>query len=201
MSRDPSHQTWAEVWPLQGIDSLAGRLATLLLGEKSDTVADNFKIPHNFSRRFWFFPDKCSPWDSIHSLFSYLLTLHNKDDGSDYLAVGAGHLINRGRFQGLIVLNPSKYMVNIRKSHLRKSYLVGLPEVGLPESISHEKVPPQLLCIICTVLALLDSLDLTSYSKKCLVGRPWWVPATQPDPNFFFCYLNPTRTIFQNFRV
>ena len=23
-------------------------------------------------------------------------------------------------------------MVNIRKSHLRKSYLVGLPEVGLP---------------------------------------------------------------------
>ena len=104
MSRDPSHQTWAEVWPLQGIDSLAGRLATLLLGEKSDTVADNFKIPHNFSRRFWFFPDKCSPWDSIHSLFSYLLTLHNKDDGSDYLAVGAGHLIDRGRFQGLKVV-------------------------------------------------------------------------------------------------
>ena len=63
-------------------------------------------------------------------------------------------------------------MVNIRKSHLRKSYLVGLPEVGLPESISHEKVPPQLLCIICTVLALLDSLEPTSYSKKCLVGRP-----------------------------
>ena len=63
-------------------------------------------------------------------------------------------------------------MVNIRKSHLRKSYLVGLPEVGLPESISHKKVPPQLLCIICTVLALLDSLEPTSYSKKCLVGRP-----------------------------
>ena len=39
-------------------------------------------------------------------------------------------------------------MVNIRKSHLRKTYLVGLPEVGLLESISHQKVPPQLLCII-----------------------------------------------------
>ena len=57
--------------------------------------------------------------------------------------------------------------------------------MGLPESISHEKVPPQLLCIICTVLALLDSLEPTSYSKKCLVGRPWRVPATRPDPNFF----------------
>ena len=61
-------------------------------------------------------------------------------------------------------------MVNIRKSHLRKSYLVGLSEVGLPESISHQKVPPQLLCIICTVFALLDSFEPTSYSKKCLVG-------------------------------
>ena len=77
-------------------------------------------------------------------------------------------------------------MVNIRKSHFRKSYLVGLPEVGLPEAISHEKVPPQLLCIICTVLALLDSLEPTSYSKKCVVGRPGRVPATRPDPNFFF---------------
>ena len=57
-------------------------------------------------------------------------------------------------------------MVNIRKSHLRKSYLVGLPEVGLPESISHQKVPPQLLCIVCIVFALLDSFKPTSYSKK-----------------------------------
>ena len=42
-------------------------------------------------------------------------------------------------------------VVNIRKSHLRKSYLV-----GLPESISHQEVPPQLLCTICIVFALLD---------------------------------------------
>ena len=28
-------------------------------------------------------------------------------------------------------------MVNVRKFHLKKSYLVGFPEVGLPESISH----------------------------------------------------------------
>ena len=40
-------------------------------------------------------------------------------------------------------------MVNVRKSHLRKSYLAGLPEVWLSESISHQEVPPQLLCIIC----------------------------------------------------
>ena len=33
------------------------------------------------------------------------------------------------------------------------------------------------------------------------VSRVWRVPATRPDPNFFFCYPNPTRTIFQNFRV
>ena len=104
MSRDPSHQTWAEVWPLQGIESLAGRLATLLLGEKSDTVADNFKIPHNFIRRFWFLPDKCSPRDFIHFLFSYLLTLLDKDDRSAYLTVSAGYLIDRGRFQGLKVV-------------------------------------------------------------------------------------------------
>ena len=55
--------------------------------------------------------------------------------------------------------------VNIRKSHLRKTYLGGLPEVGLPESISHQKVPPQLLCIICTVFALQDSFEPARYSK------------------------------------
>ena len=52
------------------------------------------------------------------------------------------------------------WLVNIRKSHLRKTYLGGLPEVGLPESINHQKVPPQLLCIICTVFALQDSFEL-----------------------------------------
>ena len=56
-------------------------------------------------------------------------------------------------------------LVNIRKSHLRKTYLGGLPEVGLPESISHQKVPPQLLCIICTVFALQDSFESARYSK------------------------------------
>ena len=45
-------------------------------------------------------------------------------------------------------------MITLRKSHLRKSYLVGLSEVGLPESISHQKVPPQLLCFICSSIAL-----------------------------------------------
>ena len=34
---------------------------------------------------------------------------------------------------------------------VRKSCLVGLPEVGLPESISHQEVPPQLLCSIRTL--------------------------------------------------
>jgi hypothetical protein len=34
--------------PLQGFDSLADMLATLLFGEKSDTAAESFKIPHNF---------------------------------------------------------------------------------------------------------------------------------------------------------
>ena len=47
--------------------------------------------------------------------------------------------------------------VNVRRSHLKKSYLV-----GFPESISHQEVPPQLLCIICTVFALLDSFEVTS---------------------------------------
>ena len=57
------------------------------------------------------------------------------------------------------------HLITLRKSHLRKSYLVGLSEVGLPESISHQKVPPQLLCIICTVFALLDSFEPARYSK------------------------------------
>ena len=47
------------------------------------------------------------------------------------------------------------FYVNVRKAHLRKSYLVGLPEVGLSESGSQE-VPPQLSCIIYTVFALLN---------------------------------------------
>ena len=34
----------------------------------------------------------------------------------------------------------------IRKSHLRKSYLVGLSKVGLPESISYHEILPHLLC-------------------------------------------------------
>ena len=55
--------------------------------------------------------------------------------------------------------------ITLRKSHLRKSYLVGLSEVGLPESISHQKVPPQLLCIICTVFALQASFEPARYSK------------------------------------
>ena len=33
---------------------------------------------------------------------------------------------------------------------------MGLPEVGLSESISREEVQAQLLCIICTVFALLN---------------------------------------------
>ena len=49
------------------------------------------------------------------------------------------------------------------------SYLVGLPEVGLPESISHQEVPPQSLCIICTVYALLDSF-LSQVLTKVFFG-------------------------------
>ena len=62
------------------------------------------------------------------------------------------------------ILGPKK-RVNIRKSHLRNTYLGGLPEVGHPESISHQKVPPQLLCIICTVFALQDSFEPARCSK------------------------------------
>ena len=61
-------------------------------------------------------------------------------------------------------------MVNIRKSHLRKSYLVGLPEVGLPESISHQKVPPQLLCFICTSIALFGLWGSWDMCTKGLMG-------------------------------
>ena len=42
---------------------------------------------------------------------------------------------------------------------------MGLPEVGLSESISREEVPPQLLCIICTVFALLNDFRATSNEK------------------------------------
>ena len=35
-------------------------------------------------------------------------------------------------------------LITLRKSHLRKSYLVDLSEVGLSESISHQEVPPKL---------------------------------------------------------
>ena len=63
-----------------------------------------------------------------------------------------------------------KRKVNVRKSHLKKSYLVGLPEVGLPDLISHQEVPPQLLCILCTIFAFLDSFVVTSFNKKCLEG-------------------------------
>ena len=55
--------------------------------------------------------------------------------------------------------------ITLRRSHLRKSYLVGLSEVGHPESISHQEVPPQLLCFICTSIALLglrESWDMSS---------------------------------------
>ena len=48
-----------------------------------------------------------------------------------------------------------KQSFTLRKSHLRKSYLVCLSEVGLPEFISHQEVTPQLLCSICTSIASL----------------------------------------------
>ena len=47
--------------------------------------------------------------------------------------------------------------------------------VGLPESISHQEVPPQLLCIICTVFALLVSFVVKSFNKKCLEGSLWYL--------------------------
>ena len=59
----------------------------------------------------------------------------------------------------------SAWLVNVRKS-----YLVGLPEVVLSESISHQEVPPQILCTICTVITLLDSFVVTSLKKKCIEG-------------------------------
>ena len=46
-----------------------------------------------------------------------------------------------------------------------KSSLVGLPEVGLSESISHQEVPPQLLCIICTVFTLLNDFRAANNDK------------------------------------
>ena len=52
-----------------------------------------------------------------------------------------------------------KFPINVRKSAL----------AGLPESISHQEVPPQLLCIICTVFALLDSIVVKSLKKKSVL--------------------------------
>ena len=60
--------------------------------------------------------------------------------------------------------------VLIRNSHLKKSYLVGLSEVGLPESISHQKVPPQLLCFICTSIALFGLWGSWDMCTKGLMG-------------------------------
>ena len=60
----------------------------------------------------------------------------------------------------------SAWLVNVRKSYLRKSYLV-----GLPESISHQEVPPQIVCTICTVIALLDSFVVTNFKKSVLTDH------------------------------
>ena len=61
-------------------------------------------------------------------------------------------------------------MITLRKSHLRKSYLVDLSEVGLPESISHQEVPPQLFTALNeTVLAI-------SWRKNPKLLRVYWAP-------------------------
>ena len=51
-----------------------------------------------------------------------------------------------------------------------KSSLVGLPEVGLSESISHQEVPPQLLCIICNVFTLLNDFRAASNDKVAQIA-------------------------------
>ena len=61
-------------------------------------------------------------------------------------------------------------LITLRKSHLRKTYLGGLSEVGLPESISHQKVPPQLLCFICTSIALFGLWGSQDMCTKGLMG-------------------------------
>ena len=55
-----------------------------------------------------------------------------------------------------------------------------------------------------TRFQMVDTDMLLGLEQKTVVGRlckprsrPWRVPATRPDPNFYFA----TRTIFQNFRV
>ena len=87
-------------------------------------------------------------------------------------------------------------MPYLRKSHLRNSYLVGLSEVGLPESISHQKIPPQLLCFICTYIALFGLWRSWDICYKGLVGiyvaefdeiKKWKTPETTYKTRKYFC--------------
>ena len=69
-------------------------------------------------------------------------------------------------------------------------------EVRLSESISHQKVPPQLLCFICTYIALFGLWRSWDICYKGLVGiyvaefdeiKKWKTPETTYKTRKYFC--------------